>query len=345
MKTDLRALPWRCLTAATLPLAVASTPSPAAQPAAAPTTEVVCATPDMWTGGARISRVQAPMRSPSKDYAGLDLDYSSMVRDAQASGGDAPSPNGEVSERSSEWRAVYWGPGLGSLRGYARARVARKGVLWGVDPSEIGMTQKEAGAALLREGAAMVMYRKDGKVVFRAPASTRRAIADRVAEGRVGTPSTRSVTVRGAASPVSLDVAMLRVEGGYSSDPVGFIDALPGGMFVYPFGTGFVVYVPRDRVEAMWNAIDGEGRRVLMVGASSAPVAGAQAAAGVGYCGGSALMRRFPTPRVIRSDRTGVVLEMEAQPLGAQVGDVVMVVQAPPYGRGMELALMRVVGR
>lgn len=345
MKIEMRALPWRTLVIGSLPLAIASMPSVAAEKKSDRTPragEIVCATPDMWTGAARISRVQ-PMVSPSKTYSGMDVGYSALVQDSVPSGGVSQDESTQVSDRTAEWRSVYWGPGLGSSKGAARARIARKGVLWGVDPAEIGLDQKQAGAALLRAGASMVFYRKDGKVVYRAPATTRRAIADRAAAGS-GRPHSRTGSSAGSSS-VGLDVAMMRVEAGYSSDPLSFIDALPEGMFVYPYGTGFVVHVPRDRVEAMWNAVDGEGRRVLLVGASGAPSIGTPAASNVLACGGTALSRRFPTPKVLHAERAGVMLDLGSQRMSAGTGDVVMVVQSPPYGRGMEMALIRVVGR
>jgi hypothetical protein len=354
MKTDFRSLPWQCLTAVGM-LPLVALPSKAL---AASSAEVSCATPDMWTGAARISKVTprqndgAP-RVSAPEYAALmdDATVVGGVRTATASVGSTDA----VAEDAS-WRSTYRGQGLGRTKGWARARILRRGVLWSVDPRDLGVTQRQAGAALLREGASTVFYRRDGLVVFRAPASSRDSIAGRAAArlgasasapaatASAGRTSHRAAAVQRAAS-VSIDVAMMRVEGSYSNGPTGFIDALPGGMFVYPFGTSFVVYVPRERVDDMWNAIDGEGHRVLMVGASSSPASGSQAASAVQFCGGAALMKRFPTPRVVRSDRTGVVMELESQALGAQVGDVVMVVQAPPYGRGMELALMRVVAR
>ena len=352
MKTDFRSLPWQCLTAVgMLPLVALPSKALAASPA-----EVSCATPDMWTGAARISKVaprrQAEAHRVSTDYSAL-MDDATVVGGSQASASGSPEA-GTVADDIA-WRSTYRGQGLGRTKGWARARILRRGVLWSVDPRDLGATQRQAGTALLREGASTIFYRRDGLVVFRAPAASRDAIAARAAARIGGSPSASSASsakaapsremVAQRASSVSIDVAMMRVEGSYSNGPTGFIDALPGGMFVYPFGTSFVVYVPRERVDDMWNAIDGEGHRVLMVGASSSPTAGTQAASAVQFCGGTALMKRFPTPRVVRSDRTGVVMELESQALGAQVGDVVMVVQAPPYGRGMELALMRVVSR
>lgn len=348
MKTDFRSLPWQCLTAVGL-LPLVAIPSQAS--AAAPS-EVSCATPDMWTGAARITRVKPGVAQsvPSPAIPRINPDYAGLMDDAVVvSSPRGPRPtqvSAEEDSQSTAWRTTFRGQGVGRSKGWARARILRRGGLWSVDPRDLGVTQRQAGTALLRAGASTVFYRKDGLVVFRATASAQDEIASRAAARLSGQSATAaSASSVRQSSAVSIDVAMMRVEGSYSNGPVGFIDALPGGMFVYPFGTSFVVYVPRDRVEDMWSAIEGEGHRVLMVGASSSPVSGTQAASSVQFCGGTALMKRFPTPRIVRSDRTGVVMELESQALGAQVGDVVMVVQAPPYGRGMELALMRVVAR
>ena len=330
MKTDLRSLPWQCLTVAAVAPFVAQAAS--AAPHQAAPASVTCTVRDAWAGPLGSVRIAKP--------AGPSV------------GSQVPTSAGAVVEAdpsdTAVWNPTYAGQGLRRVRSWARSRVLRRGVLWRVDPTEVGATQRRAGTALLRAGAAAVFYKRDGSVLFRATEERSGAVARRAAAslGFRGTPeASGNAAVASAAGQASVDVAMMRVEGAYSNGPVAFIDALPSGMSVYPFGTSFAVYVPAERVEEMWSAIDGEGGRVLMVGASAPASTGSQAAEAVRHCGGSALLARFPTPRVVSADRRGVVMETEGQRLVARPGDVVLVVQAPPYGRGIEMALLRVTGR
>lgn len=307
MNLDFRALPWRCLFAA-VGAAAGAASADAAQ-------SVSCATPDAWSGAPRVSQVALRTAAAPADV--------------------------RVSART--WSPVYRGDGVGRLHGATKARVLRYGVLWTVDPSDLGVSSREAVSALIRAGAAIARADGEGKVYFRARRSDYERVAARAASmlGSTGT------VVRTAAihSGLGADVAMMRVEGRASADPVQFIDSLPGGMEILPFGTSFVVRVPASQVESMWNALDEEGRRILLVGASSGMVPGAQAAQAIGSCGGAALMGRFPTPSVVRVSDAAAVFEVESQRVEARRGDVLLVVQAPPYGRGIEVALIRVVAR
>src|SRR3546814_9462570 len=54
---------------------------------------------------------------------------------------------------SKVWAVAYKGTGYDRMRGAARARVAALGVLWSVDPSELGISAPQAVSELLQAGA------------------------------------------------------------------------------------------------------------------------------------------------------------------------------------------------
>ena len=335
MKSDACALPWQCLTAALFAsLHLVSADAASAAPVAPTSKAISCATPDMWTGEARTSMVVSDGRGDDGSYAPPPVQISyAGANDAQG------------------WSPVFKSDGASRLRGAARARVLSYGVLWLVEPAALGVTEAQAISALLRSGAVIARREGDGRVYFRAREADYQGIASRAAtllgvSGKGEVRKARSSTAKSVPAAMSLntlgvDVAMMRMEGRYSSNPIEFIESMPGGMSVMPFGTSYVVHVPSSLVNSMWDALDGEGRRVLLVGASSPLLQGMQAAQAIQYCGGSALMRRFPTPSVARQDGGHAVLEVESQRMSVTSGDIVLVVQAPPYGRGIEIALMR----
>lgn len=309
---------------------------------AAPEGVVTCATPDVWTGAARLSEVMPIEGDAIRVVHRSDTVWRTGgtvgVDEAGAAGGAAYS----MTIRSS-----YRGEGLWGLRGRNRAAVQRRGPLWNVDASTYAVGQPEMVEILIRSGASGAKRDARG-VYFRARPENRERILERareiIAERMSGRPSAGRPTPSGTAS-ASFDVAMLRMQGRWSNDPIQFVEALPMGTSLYMFGTSFVVHVPAELVDGMWDQIDMEGERVLLVGASSRPVMNAQSAQAVRYCGGSALMSRFPTPTVVGRDAGGLAIDAEGQILRPRMGDVVMVVQAPPFGRGIEIALMRVVRR
>ena len=335
MKSDVRALPWQRLTAAlVVPLYFASANAVSAAHVAPASKAISCATPDMWTGEARTSMVVSKGRGDDGSYTPPPV---------QISYADA--------NEAQIWSPVFKSDGASRLRGAARARVLSYGVLWLVDPAAIGATEAQAISALLRSGAVIARREGDGRVYFRAREADYQGIAARAAtllgvsgksEPRKARSSmARAVPVAMNMGALGVDVAMMRMEGRYSSNPIEFIENMPGGMSVMPFGTSYVVHVPSSLVNSMWDALDSEGRRVLLVGASSPLLQGSQASQAIQYCGGSALMRRFPTPSVVGQNGAQAVLEIESQRMSVTSGDIVLVVQAPPYGRGIEIALMR----
>lgn len=304
---------------------------------------VTCATPDVWTGSARLTDVMpvdgGSIRVARRTDTVWRTGASVGMDDAQASD-SVPVPSIRTSFRSDG----TWG-----LRGRARAWAQRRGQLWNVDAGTYPVGQREMVQILLKAGAAGA--NRDGRTVyFRARAADRDAIVDRaeriIAERAGGVSRTSRYDANPSSVPTpSFDVAMLRMQGRWSADPIQFVEALPAGVTIYTYGTSFVAHVPAQMVDGMWDQIDMEGERVLLVGASSRPVLNADAAQAVRFCGGSGLLGRFPTPTVVARDASALLLEAESQRIRVPVGDVIMVVQAPPFGRGIEVALMRVVRR
>src|SRR3546814_3516143 len=132
------------------------------------------------------------------------------------------------------------------MRGAARARVAALGVLWSVDPSELGISAPQAVSELLQAGAVIARRDSDGSVYFRALGNDAQRIADLVSskysraatqEGSFASdrPSNsfsasagpRPGTAKLAfSSGMNTEVAMLRLEGRLSDSPAAFIDNL-----------------------------------------------------------------------------------------------------------------------
>lgn len=312
----------------------------AAQPGM-PEGVVTCATPDVWTGSARLTEVMP--------VDGGAIRIARRTETVWRTGASVGMDEDATSTPVPSIRTSYRGEGVWGLRGRTRAAALRRGPLWNVDARTYPVGQREMVEILLRSGATLAS--RDGRgVYFRARAFERDRIVQKaeriIAERAAGLKATGRYDANPSSSPVpSFDVAMLRMQGRWSSDPIQFVEALPAGVSIYPYGTSFVAHVPADLVDGMWDQIDMEGERVLLVGASSRPVLNADAAQAVRFCGGTALMGRFPTPTVIGRDASGLVLEAETQRIRVPVGDVVMVVQAPPFGRGIEVAMMRVVRR
>jgi hypothetical protein len=302
---------------------------------------VTCATPDVWTGSARLSEVMP--------IDGGSIRVSRRTDTVWRTGGSVGMDDSPVSVSVPSIRTSFRNDGAWGLRGRARTWAQRRGPLWNVDARTYPVGQREMVQILLKAGASAAS--RDGRgVYFRARAADRDAIVGRaeliIAQRAAGIASTSRYEANPTSSPIpSFDVAMLRMQGRWSSDPIQFVEALPAGVSIYTYGTSFVAHVPARMVDGMWDQIDMEGERVLLVGASSRPVLNADAAQAVRFCGGSALMGRFPTPTVISRDSSGLLLEAEGQRIRVPVGDVVMVVQTPPTGRGIEVALMRVVRR
>src|SRR3546814_9546028 len=63
---------------------------------------------------------------------------------------------------SKVWAVAYKGTGYDRMRGAARARVAALGVLWSVDPSELGISAPQAVSELLQAGAVIARRDSDG---------------------------------------------------------------------------------------------------------------------------------------------------------------------------------------
>jgi len=301
---------------------------------------VTCATPDLWTGSARLTDVM-PIDGGSIRVARRT---ETVWRTGGSVGTDDQAQAVPVPSIRTTWRS----DGTWGLRGRARAWAQRRGPLWNVDARTYPVGQREMVEILLKAGANAASRDRRG-VYFRARADDRAGIVDRaeriIAQRASGSPSSRFDANPASTPTPSFDVAMLRMQGRWSADPIQFIEALPAGVSIYPYGTSFVAHVPASMVDGMWDQIDMEGERVLLVGASSRPVLNADAAQAVRFCGGTALMGRFPTPTVIGRDASALILEAETQRIRVPVGDVVMVVQTPPTGRGIEVALMRVVRR
>src|SRR3546814_6957469 len=81
---------------------------------------------------------------------------------------------------SKVWAVAYKGTGYDRMRGAARARVAALGVLWSVDPSELGISAPQAVSELLQAGAVIARRDSDGSVYFRALGNDAQRIADLV---------------------------------------------------------------------------------------------------------------------------------------------------------------------
>lgn len=303
-KHSFRAVSARILAAA---VAIGAAGTAAAEPT------VSCATPDQWTGAARLSTVAV-----SAD----------RVRGI--------APVAEVVSPATSWDAVYKGQWLGRARGSLRAYLIRTGGIWHAAPSSVGLTPSQ-GLAALRSIGVRARYER-GVIVFRSrdgdATATQALSACRGVRG--------SVPVRqDVARSVGVDVAVMRLEGRYSKDAPSFVDALSGGMEVYPFGTGYVVRVPSSLVPVMWDAIDTEGGRTFLVGASSSAREGDQIGGAIRYCGAAALLGRFPTPTVRATMASGAIVEIEAQRVAINAGEVLMTVQSPVQGRGIEVAVSR----
>lgn len=311
MKKILGALSLQCLAAT---LVTQATPVTAEMPLTARTT-VACATPDQWTGAARTSTVMP------------------LTRD------DGSFTQPVVAEGSSEgvWNATFRGRALGRSRGAVRARIARQGGLWVADADDVGISPSTALASFRRLGV-WARHEGGGRIVFRSKDGSRTAArALEIAQGRSSGSSSATSVARG----VGIDNAVMRLEGRYSGNAVQFIESLSAGMDVYPFGTSFVVRVPAMLVQAMWDSIDGEGGRVFLVGSSAAAGQGRQISDAVQFCGASSLLRRFPTPTVAATTGNGAIVEIEAQRIAVSTGDVLLTVQNPPFGRGIEIDVSR----
>lgn len=302
-KHSIRAVSARILTAA-VALGAAG-----AAAAAEPT--VSCATPDQWTGAARLSTVPIV-------------------------GGYAVQAREGVVTTSQSWDAVYKGQWLGRARGSLRAYLIRTGGIWHADPASVGLSANQ-GLAAFRAIGVRARYER-GVIVFRSRDGD--ATATRALSAYRGVRSSAPARLV-APTGVGVDVAVMRLEGRYSKDAPSFVDALAGGMEVYPFGTSYVVRVPSSLVPVMWDAIDTEGGRTFLVGASSPAREGDQIAGAIRFCGATALLNRFPTPTVRATMSTGAIVEIEAQRVAVNAGEVLMTVQSPVQGRGIEVAISR----
>jgi hypothetical protein len=285
--------------------------------AAAAEPTVSCATPDQWTGAARLSTVPIV-------------------------GGDryASYPRSDANTQATAWNAVSKGQWLGRARGSLRAYLIRTGGIWHADPATVGLSPAQ-GLAAFRNIGVRARYER-GVIVFRSrdgdATATRALSAYRGV--RSGTVVRQEVT-----GGVGIDVAVMRLEGRYSKDAPSFVDALAGGMEVYPFGTSYVVRVPSSLVPVMWDAIDTEGGRTFLVGASSPAREGDQIAGAIRFCGANALLSRFPTPTVRAALAGSAIVEIEAQRVAVSSGEVLMTVQSPVQGRGIEVAISRLKRR
>jgi hypothetical protein len=327
------------LATATLLSTVAATGAPVETSTFYAPSTVSCATPDSWSGAARLSVVM-PLGSVLR--ASYEPPSIEVVQRTE-----------RVVVRTVSLSSSYRGAGVDGLQGAAKSWATRRGGLWTVSGSPRGLSQRALMGVLTRAGASGV-GRSGQSVYFRAKPMERAVVLDRASamlsktSVRRSSASRRTVARKVDSVPVtqaSFDVAMLSMQGRMAGDPLQFVDSLPSGVEVYPFGTSYVVRVPSDLIDGMWSQIDEQGERVLMVGASSSPVIGADAAQAIRFCGGSALMSRFPTPTVVGAGTSSLVVQAEGQRMALGHGDVLLVVQSPPSGRGVELALMRVVRR
>lgn len=330
MKFKFRTLPGQCAILA-LACSVASPVTGGSESRA----NVECITNDFWAN--KPSTYQVPYQSRTATrFSG----FGEVVQ--------------QVADRDV-LRVVYKSTGADRLRGAARRRVLSYGVLWLVDPATLGVSEDQAISALLRAGAVISRSNGDGRVYFRA----RKDDAERLAKRAAGLLGNRQVRTRletsysprgavvsvptygGTASSMSSDVAMMRVEGRLSRSPLQFIEYMPAGMTVLPFGTSFVVHVRPQDNEALRNYIEQEGNSVMLVGARTTLRSGDQVSGGIRSCGGRALARRFPTPEVNFAGRDFATIDVENQQLRVSEGDMLLVVQRPQWGRGLEIAVMR----
>lgn len=320
-----------------------------ALPAVAAASPVIsCASPEDWDDGARVVDVMSIGRG----------DDGSVI----------PPPVVEVSKRMETkeaagiWSPVYKSTGVEGLPESEQKSILKYGVLWLVDPADLGVSQKRAIDALNKSGAAAARADSNGRVYFRALEKDRDRVAEKAA--RMLVPDIQLTDMKddpkspGAAKNsrkasedlnsfsdsalVNVDTAFMRLEGRYSHSAVQFIESLPAGLSVMPFGTAFAIYIPSSQASIMWDALDNEGKRVLLVGASTDAKSGESLAQAVQYCGGTALLRRFPTPKVVSAANKSVIVEIEGQSVLALDGDVVLIMQDPPFGQGIEVGLMRI---
>src|SRR3546814_11206931 len=81
---------------------------------------------------------------------------------------------------SKVWAVAYKGTGYDRMRGAARARVAALGVLWSVDPSELGISAPQAVFELLQAGSVIARWDSAGSVYFRALGNDAQRISELV---------------------------------------------------------------------------------------------------------------------------------------------------------------------
>jgi hypothetical protein len=263
---------------------------------------------------------------------------------------------------SNAWTVAYKGTGYDRMRGAARARVAALGVLWSVEPADLGISATQAVSELLQAGAVVARRAADGTVYFRARGNDAQRIADIVSSkyasgasrSRVASFERPSKSILASAGPrpgtaklsfasgMNTEVAMLRLEGRLSDSPAAFIDHLPAGnITILPFGTSFVIHVPPSDFDLIRDFVADQGNNVLLVGATGETQAGTEVGSGIRACGGNVLADRFPTPKVAAKSAGSMVVDVEGQALRVNAGDTVLVVQTPAWGRGLEVALMR----
>ena len=341
MRFIYRSLHSQCIAAAALASQVVMTP-----PVAASTLnplEVSCTVRDIWANEAPVVEPGFAPRVP----AGLEYDETALEA--------AFEPTSAAGSR--EWTVTYKGTGVSRMSGSAKERVLRHGVLWWVEPADLQVTPNEAISALLQAGAVISRPEGDGRVYYRAREENARDIAQeaaellgyghyRVAIGNVNAGSGSRKAQPAAATTSRMgalraNVAMLRVEGRLSRSPLQFIEYIPAGMTVLPFGTSFVVHVDPVGFAGLRDYIEMEGNSVLLVGAEAPVHAGQEAGRSIRHCGGNALANRFPTPVVTSNYRGTAMIEVEGQRLRVRGGDSVLVVQKPLYGLGLEIAVMR----
>lgn len=308
---------------------------------------VSCVVPNMWK------------QDPQVDVPGL-TPTSALFEPAQQEPASYYAQTPSIT--ATPWTVEYRGTGYDRMRGAAKARVAALGVLWSVDPSELGMSAQQAVSALLQAGAVVARRGTDGTVFFRARGGEAQRIADSVSSkyrtGAARQPATaanmQANTFQASAGPrpgtaklafssgMNTEVAMLRLEGRMSGSPAAFIDHLPSGnITIMPFGTSFVVHVPPSDFELIKDFVADQGNNVLLVGATGEAQAGAEVGSGIRSCGGNVLADRFPTPTVSSKSAGSLVVNVEGQALRVNAGDTVLVVQTPAWGSGLEVALMR----
>lgn len=324
MRMILGALTLQCAAAAMMVQSapvVASTEQARASFTPAQPDRISCATPDQWTGAARTSLV---VPSSNGDLGGLE-----------------PPAVAQVPRTTLTWNAEYRGKALGRTVGAQRARIARQGGLWAVNVRDVGLSEAIALAGFKRLGT-WARATGGGRIIFRTidgdkTASKVLAMYKAAGNSSASSSSFQAPVVAGAV----IDTAFMRIEGRYSHDAVGFAQSLPYGIEFYPFGTAFVARVPASLVPMMWDALDAEGGRVFLVGSSARAAAGKQVGQAAQFCGGTALLRRFPTPTLVSTQAYGGIVDIEGQRVAVSTGDVLMTIQAPPGGRGFEVGIAR----